>query len=92
EAELLEVLASVEPVSGQIPFYSTAVGEFIDTKALDAGYWYGNLRGRVGFEPAIRALVDSGTGFFIEMSPHPVLTMAVEETVQAHGAQDRVAV
>ncbi|MDT3400655.1 SDR family NAD(P)-dependent oxidoreductase, partial [Streptomyces sp. B1866] len=92
EAELLEALAPIEPVSGRIPFYSTAVGEFIETKVLDAAYWYGNLRGRVGFEPAIRALVDNGTGFFIEMSPHPVLTMAVEETVQAHGAQDRVAV
>ncbi|WP_313956512.1 SDR family NAD(P)-dependent oxidoreductase [Streptomyces sp. SAJ15] len=92
EAELLEVLAPIEPVTGQVPFYSTAAGGFIDTKTLDAAYWYGNLRGRVGFEPAIRALIDKGNGFFVEVSPHPVLTMAVEETAAAHGAEDRVGV
>ncbi|MCX4806812.1 type I polyketide synthase [Streptomyces sp. NBC_01214] len=92
EAELLKVLAPVEPVSGQIPFYSTVTGGFIDTKSLDAAYWYSNLRGRVGFEPAIRALIDSGVNCFVEVSPHPVLTMAVEGTITAHGAEDRVGV
>ncbi|MFD3466027.1 SDR family NAD(P)-dependent oxidoreductase [Streptomyces sp. NPDC058682] len=92
EAELLKVLAPVEPVSGQIPFYSTVTGGFIDTKSLDAAYWYGNLRGRVGFEPAIRALIDTGVNCFVEVSPHPVLTMAVEGTITAHGAEDRVGV
>ncbi|KJS61073.1 hypothetical protein VM95_17515, partial [Streptomyces rubellomurinus] len=92
EAELLEVLAPIAPVSGTIPFYSTATGGFIDTRTLDARYWYGNLRGRVGFEPALRAVIDTGVSFFVEVSPHPVLTMAVEETAQAHGAQDRVGV
>ncbi|MGA5819073.1 SDR family NAD(P)-dependent oxidoreductase [Kitasatospora sp. NPDC094028] len=92
ETELLDVLAPIAPVSGQIPFYSTATGGFIDTSTLDAAYWYGNLRGRVGFEPALRALIDTGASFFVEVSPHPVLTMAVEETAQAHGAQNRVGV
>ncbi|MFH8371865.1 SDR family NAD(P)-dependent oxidoreductase, partial [Streptomyces sp. NPDC018031] len=64
----------------------------IDTATLDAGYWYGNLRGRVGFEPAVRALIDNRTNCFVEVSPHPVLAMAVEETATAHGAQDRVGV
>ncbi|MFD4139641.1 SDR family NAD(P)-dependent oxidoreductase [Streptomyces sp. NPDC058572] len=92
EAELAQVLAPITPVSGRVPFYSTVLGEFIDTASLDAGYWYGNLRSRVGFEPAVRALADNGTGCFLEMSPHPVLAMAVEETLSAHGAQDRVSV
>ncbi|MFD4139640.1 SDR family NAD(P)-dependent oxidoreductase [Streptomyces sp. NPDC058572] len=92
EAELAQVLAPITPVSGRVPFYSTVLGEFIDTASLDAGYWYGNLRGRVGFEPAVRALADNGTGCFLEMSPHPVLAMAVEGTLAAHGVQDRVGV
>ncbi|MBD3934990.1 acyltransferase domain-containing protein, partial [Streptomyces chumphonensis] len=78
EAELLEALAPVKPQSGTVPFYSSATGGFIDTATMDAGYWYRNLRGRVGFEPAVRALLDHGAGCFLEMSPHPVLTMAVE--------------
>ncbi|WP_189893348.1 type I polyketide synthase, partial [Streptomyces xantholiticus] len=91
EAELLDALASVAPTTGKVRLYSTAVGDFIDTATMDAGYWYRNLRGQVGFEPAIRALVEGGAGCFLEMSPHPVLTMAVEETVEACGATGRVA-
>ncbi|MEK8173357.1 hypothetical protein NKH77_44065 [Streptomyces sp. M19] len=44
-------------------------GEFIDTASMDATYWYTNLRSRVGFEPAVRALVEGGAGCFLEMSP-----------------------
>ncbi|MCG6495743.1 SDR family NAD(P)-dependent oxidoreductase [Kitasatospora sp. A2-31] len=92
EEELGRVLASLTPVSGSVPFYSTAVGGFVDTASLDAGYWYGNLRGRVGFEAAVRALVDQGAGCFVEMSPHPVLGLALEGTLAAHGVAERVGV
>jgi acyl transferase domain-containing protein/NADP-dependent 3-hydroxy acid dehydrogenase YdfG len=92
QAELAQVLGPVTPKSGSIPFYSTAVGAFVDTATLDAGYWYRNLRGRVGFEPAIRALIDDGAECFVEVSPHPVLTMAVEGTVADHGAASQVGV
>ena len=92
EAELLELLAPLAPRTGEIPFYSTAAGAFMDTAALDAGYWYRNLRGRVGFEPAVRALIENGTSCFVEVSPHPVLSMAVEQTIEALDAADEVAV
>jgi acyl transferase domain-containing protein/thioesterase domain-containing protein/acyl carrier protein len=84
--EMLEAFAPVEPRTGNVPLYSTALGEFIDTATMDAAYWYANLRNPVGFEPAIRALVENGTGCFLEMSPHPVLGVAMEETVAAVGA------
>nr|QLJ96952.1 SDR family NAD(P)-dependent oxidoreductase [Micromonospora carbonacea] len=92
EDELMSVLAPIAPRSGDLPFYSTATGGFFDTAALDAGYWYRNLRGRVGFAPAVRALVDNGATCFLEMSPHPVLTMAVEDTVSVTAAAGQVAV
>nr|APD71625.1 type I polyketide synthase 19 [Streptomyces sp.] len=92
EAELLEALAPVEPSSGRVPFYSTVTGGYLDTATMDAAYWYRNLRNPVGFEPAIRALIDKGMGCFVEVSPHPVLTMAVEATVEAQDAEGRVAV
>ncbi|WP_217712316.1 type I polyketide synthase [Streptomyces sp. NA02950] len=92
EAELLEALAPVRPLSGRVPFYSTVTGGFLDTATMDAAYWYTNLRGQVGFEPAIRALIDKGMGCFVEVSPHPVLTMAVDESVEARDAVGRVAV
>ncbi len=92
EGELAGLLASVAPRSGAVPFYSSLEGAFVDTAGLGAGYWYRNLRGQVGFEPAVRALVGSGMECFIEVSAHPVLTMGVEQTLEALGAADRVAV
>jgi polyketide synthase 12 len=90
--ELLGQLAPVAPRSGQIPFCSAAEGRFLDTTALDEDYWYRNLRGQVGFEPAVRALAESGMDCFIEVSPHPVLAMAVQETAAAAAEEGRVAV
>ncbi|KJS57883.1 type I polyketide synthase, partial [Streptomyces rubellomurinus] len=92
EADLRKVLAPVAPLAGRVPFYSTVVGGYLDTATMDADYWYRNLRGQVGFEPAIRTLIAEGTGCFLEMSPHPVLTMAVEDAVEAAEANGRVSV
>ena len=92
EDELRRLLAPIAPRSGRIPFYSAAQGAFLDTAELDAGYWYRNLRDRVGFEPAVRALLETGASCFIEVSPHPVLAMPVTQTAQAAGFGDRTAV
>ncbi|MFI8933977.1 SDR family NAD(P)-dependent oxidoreductase, partial [Streptomyces sp. NPDC053474] len=83
EAELLEALKGISPSSSEVPLYSTVTGDWLDTSVLDAGYWYGNLRRTVAFEPAIRALAGEGCGAFVEISPHPVLTTAVEATLES---------
>jgi acyl transferase domain-containing protein len=41
-AELLELLSSIAPRSGDVPFYSTVTGGLLDTAELDAEYWYRN--------------------------------------------------
>ncbi|MEV6945299.1 type I polyketide synthase [Streptomyces sp. NPDC051172] len=84
--ELLGALAGLRPARSRIPMYSTvADGGWLDTEGMDADYWYRNLRETVGFEPAVRALADSEFTAFVEVSPHPVLTMGVSETVQDTG-------
>ena len=83
---LAEALAPVAPVAGEIPIYSTASDEVLDGSELDAGYWYRSLRQPVRFEAAIRALLQDGFTTFIEVSPHPVLTTAVLDTIEATGA------
>ncbi|GAA3448173.1 type I polyketide synthase [Dactylosporangium matsuzakiense] len=79
EAALAEVLAGLEPGAGDVAIYSTVTGERIGPAALDAAYWYENLRRTVRFDPAVRAAHAAGHRRFIEMSPHPVLTVAVEQ-------------
>ncbi|QWF78547.1 type I polyketide synthase [Amycolatopsis sp. CA-230715] len=86
---LLEVLAPIQPRTGEIAFFSTLTGDWQDTAGLDAGYWVDNLRHTVKFEQATRALAEQGYRFFVESSAHPVLTIGVDatlETVDGGGA------
>ncbi|MFF5674784.1 SDR family NAD(P)-dependent oxidoreductase [Streptomyces hygroscopicus] len=85
--ELLKVLADIEPRSSQVPFYSTVSGELVDTAGLDAEYWYRNLRQTVELESTTRILLNDGHTVFVEVSPHPVLTLPVQQTVEAAEAQ-----
>ncbi|MEV4616789.1 type I polyketide synthase [Kitasatospora sp. NPDC049258] len=85
ERELAEVLAPITPRAAQVPFCSTVTGELLDTTALDAGYWYRNLRGTVEFEQATRALLAAGHRVFVEVSPHPVVCTGIQETIDSTG-------
>ncbi|ACU75834.1 Acyl transferase [Catenulispora acidiphila DSM 44928] len=81
--ELLEVLAPVSPRSCATEFVSCVTGQPIDTAELDAEYWYRNLRLPVRFADAARHALDEGVALFVECSAHPVLTGALEESVEA---------
>ena len=78
---LLRELAPIAPRSADIAFCSAVTGEVIDGSELGPEYWFSNLRHPVRFEQATRALVRHGATAFVEMSPHPVLTVAVESTL-----------
>ncbi|MFE5588201.1 SDR family NAD(P)-dependent oxidoreductase, partial [Kitasatospora sp. NPDC056531] len=73
---------------------STVHGGWVDVTAGDLGaeYWYRNLRQTVRFEEAVRGLLSDGYDAFVECSPHPVLTMGIEETAEALGHSGLVAV
>nr|WP_051905942.1 type I polyketide synthase [Streptomyces flavovariabilis] len=81
-------LASVAPRACDVPFYSTVTGTRLDTAELDAAYWYRNLRHPVEFERTTRALLADGHRVFVEASPHPVLSVGLEETFAAAEADD----
>ncbi len=90
--QVLEVLAPVAPRTGEVPFYSTVTGGLLDTAELGARYWYRNLREAIEFERVTRALLDEGHRTFIEISPHPTLTIGARETAEealADGSQTR---
>ncbi|QBS39350.1 type I polyketide synthase [Nocardia sp. CS682] len=90
-AELTSALAPVDPSSGRIPFHSTVTGTRLDGTELTADYWFRNLRQTVLFHPVVESLLPTHTTF-IEPSPHPVLTAAIQEsadTVVAIGTLHR---
>ncbi|MFJ5920981.1 type I polyketide synthase [Kitasatospora sp. NPDC092948] len=85
---LLSDLAGITPRSGAVPYYSSVTGGLLDTKALDAEYWYRNIRQTVEFERATRALLAAGHRVFVESSPQPALMYAIEDTAADAGAPE----
>ena len=81
--DLLDALGGIEPGPTRIPMYSTVTGEPIDGTRLDPGYWMRNLRETVQFAAAIRRLLEDGRDAFVEISPHPILLPAIEQSVPA---------
>lgn len=83
----LKTVTDIAPRPGGIPFCSTVTGEFVSTESLNAEYWYDNVREMVNFDGGIRTLVAAGHRFFIEASPHPVLTSSIMETGEDAGVE-----
>ncbi|MBM7443060.1 type I polyketide synthase [Streptomyces sp. HB132] len=81
--ELDRLLTGITPRSSTVPFYSTLTGALTDTAALDAGYWFRNLRSTVEFEAATRAALADGHRTFLEVGPHPVMGLGLQETFDA---------
>ncbi|MGW5868998.1 type I polyketide synthase [Streptomyces sp. NPDC055239] len=75
-ATLLHDLDGLSPRTPAIEFHSTVGGQV----TFDADYWYRNLRQTVHFAPTIAGLSEYTT--FVEVSPHPILTGAVQDTVE----------
>src|SRR5262249_31414904 len=83
DQRLHDGFAGVAGRAGAIPWISTVTGDWLDPRELDAGYWVRNLRRPVLFEAAARRLLADGYRLFIEISPHPVLAAALQETLDA---------
>ncbi|OLF11984.1 hypothetical protein BLA60_08085 [Actinophytocola xinjiangensis] len=84
-ADLLAALESVRPRAGTVPLMSTVDQREVSGDALTAGYWVRNLREPVMFGAVTRELAGRAPTVFVEMSPHPVLVPALEETVEDAG-------
>ncbi|MFE6407030.1 type I polyketide synthase [Streptomyces sp. NPDC057837] len=83
---VLEAAADLSPRKSAVEFHSTVTGGLLDTRALDGTYWYDNLRSTVRFGEVVARLMRSGGGVFVEVSPHPVLAVAMAETADALAA------
>ncbi|NEB47949.1 type I polyketide synthase, partial [Streptomyces sp. SID339] len=88
---LTERLADIRPTPTDIAFYSTVTAERLDdTAALDTAYWITNLRQPVRFADTVEALLADGYRLFIEASPHPVLNLGIQETIEQADASATV--
>ncbi|KOX24343.1 acyl transferase [Nocardiopsis sp. NRRL B-16309] len=99
-ADLRSALADLRPRRARLPIHSTVApsaewspgsaaggGRMAGTE-FDADYWYRNLRHPVLLTPVIDEL-SRRPGAFVEISPHPVLSLAIEQTLESADRTDR---
>jgi acyl transferase domain-containing protein len=79
----LAALGDVAPERGEISFYSTVTGAAMDTAALDAEYWYANLRSPVRYQAAVEQLCHDRAPVFLECGPHPVLAAPTRDILDS---------
>jgi len=79
--ELRAALDGLTPRPVAIPVITTTVENPQTARLFDADHWAANVRNPVRFRQAVAA---AGTGhtMFVEISPHPVLTKAVSDTLR----------
>lgn len=80
--ELVEALDDLEPMEPSVPYYSATLYDPRDPADYDGDYWADNLRHTVRFAAAVQAALEDGFRVFGELSPHPLLTYAVEQTAR----------
>ncbi|MEV1084883.1 SDR family NAD(P)-dependent oxidoreductase [Streptomyces sp. NPDC050211] len=80
DGRLQDELGRITPLPSPVTIYSTVTGGPIDPLELDAAYWYRNLREPVQFAAAMGRLVEQEPhSAVIELSPHPLLVMNIQE-------------
>src|SRR6476661_2216456 len=86
-AALEAELAELEPLPGNIPFFSTVTGERCAGESCDAAYWARGIREQVRFASAVGALAEFGVDVWLELTAHPALAHPTQECLTARGTK-----
>ncbi|MEU9797277.1 type I polyketide synthase, partial [Streptomyces sparsogenes] len=87
---LLKELGDIDSAPPELTWHSTVTGEPVEAARADAEYWYRNLRRPVRFAEVVAGLMARGVDTFIEVSPHPVTTAALEDAALEAGGREVV--
>ena len=91
EPVLVERLAAcLRPTHMECTLVSTVTGDVLPATALDARYWWHNVRRPVRFAQAIAALAAGGCRVFVEIGPHAILQRYITECLAGQGVAGRV--
>ncbi|MFC8277847.1 SDR family NAD(P)-dependent oxidoreductase [Streptomyces sp. NPDC057271] len=89
-SDLRQALSGLSPRTPEIPFYSTVAEDPRQSLVLDAAYWCDNLRRPVRFHPAVASAAEDRHQVFIEISPHPVVTQSLKDSLAPSVSQSVV--
>ncbi|MBK9193161.1 MAG: type I polyketide synthase [Crocinitomicaceae bacterium] len=77
--ELLASLGEFKTSATKIPFYSTVAGKIVSGEELTPMYWFRNVREPVFFTDAIQQQIKDGFDTFIELGPHPIHAIGIND-------------
>jgi phthiocerol/phenolphthiocerol synthesis type-I polyketide synthase C len=84
-ADLVQALSALEMRAAGLPMYSSVTGNRVGPNAIDAAYWWRNVRAPVNFHAAIQTMIDAGINTFVEIGPRAVLTSYLTEITKPLG-------
>lgn len=88
---LVAGLAGLEPAPAMAAdFVSTVTGEVLQGSALDAHYWWQNVRQPVLFAPAMSTLAARGCRIFVEIGANAVLQRYMKDSLASREVSGRV--
>ncbi|CAN7214500.1 SDR family NAD(P)-dependent oxidoreductase [Pararhizobium sp. LjRoot238] len=86
----LSDIPDIAPRKSELAYLSTVTGDRLDGTQLDPDYWWKNVREPVRFQAATEAAIELGCSLFIEISPRPILSSYLKETVKQSSAAGMV--
>ena len=80
-------LQDLHPTRTAIPFISSVCGSYLQGTEMGPEHWARHLCQPVLFSDVVERLARDGCALFLEISPHPVLTGGIEQTLARSGTR-----
>ena len=80
-SNVLDAVKDLPAISPKIPWFSTVTGNSMQDKFVEASHWWENFRQPVQFSKAVNHCLDSGAHHLLEIAPHLVLSMNIQENL-----------
>ena len=88
--ELTQALSGIDTREPAVRVVSTVTGKDASSELYGTEYWAQNTRRPVQFAAAIDELIKDGFTTFVELSPHPVLDVAMRQCLAHRGRTETV--
>jgi len=88
--DLMADLAGLASRPPEARLVSTVTGQMVQTEALDAEYWWRNVRYPVRFTDAVAELIGEGHRIFLEVGPRAILQSYLTGGLRSAEVQGRV--
>jgi acyl transferase domain-containing protein/NAD(P)-dependent dehydrogenase (short-subunit alcohol dehydrogenase family)/acyl carrier protein len=80
-------LGNIGTKAPDVPMFSSVTGAALYGQKLDAAYWWRNARQPVLFADAAAAMIGDGFNTFVEIGPHPALSVAIGSCLRRAGVE-----